>query len=173
MTREPMPTSVQIRPARPEEYAAVGELSATVYVQDGLVEAGSAYLSQLAAADERAAAAELLVAVDPESDQPVVGSVTFVPFGSRYSEIAGPGEVEIRMLVVAARARGRGLGEALVRATLERANTLGASRMRLSTQASMVGAHPIYRRLGFTRTPDRDWSPSPGVDLLTYVRSLT
>lgn len=167
-----MPGPVQIRSARPDEYAAVGELSATVFVADGLVPAGHAYLERLAAAADRASGAELLVAVEAESTPAVVGSVTFVPFGSPYTEIAGPGEVEIRMLVVAAQARGRGLGEALVRATLERADALGATCMRLSTQANMVGAHPIYRRLGFTRTPDRDWSPTPDVDLLTYVLPL-
>jgi ribosomal protein S18 acetylase RimI-like enzyme len=166
--------SVQIRLARPDEYAAIGELSATVYVEDGLVPAGHAYLSNLAAAADRAAGAELLVAVVGAAvdGSAVIGSVTFVPFGSPYTEIAGPGEVEIRMLVVAAKARGQGLGEALVRAALERAAALGATRMRLSTQPNMVGAHPIYRRLGFVRTPERDWVPAPGVDLLTYVLPL-
>ena len=76
------------------------------------------------------------------------------------------------MLVVAAKARGQRLGEALVRAALERADALGATCMRLSTQPNMVGAHPLYRRLGFVRTPERDWVPTPGVDLLTYVLPL-
>lgn len=165
-----MLASVQIRPARPDEYPAIGELTVDVYLGDGLVPVGAAYLDTLVAAADRAAAAELMVAVD--AGGVVVGSVTFVEHGSSYAELAGPGEVEIRMLVVAPTARGHGLGEALVRACLARAKTAGAVRMRLSSQPNMVGAHPIYRRLGFVRTPEQDWSPVPGVNLLTYRLDL-
>ena len=33
----------------------------------------------------------------------------------------------------------------------------------------MRAAHRIYERLGFRRVPGRDWSPVPGIDLLTFV----
>jgi ribosomal protein S18 acetylase RimI-like enzyme len=165
--------SVQIRAARPDEYAAVGELCVSVYVGDELIPASATgYTGELADAASRAANAELLVAVDDGGDGAVLGSVTFVPYGSSYTEVAGPGEAEIRMLVVDPKARGHGLGEALVLACLARAKAHGAARMRLSTQESMIGAHPIYRRLGFARTPELDWSPVPGVDLLTFVLTL-
>jgi hypothetical protein len=39
----------------------------------------------------------------------------------------------------------------------------------------MHAAHRIYERLGFTRTPDRDWNPLPDLDditLLTYELTL-
>jgi len=39
----------------------------------------------------------------------------------------------------------------------------------------MHAAHRIYERLGFTRTPDRDWNPLPepyDITLLTYVLTL-
>jgi hypothetical protein len=36
----------------------------------------------------------------------------------------------------------------------------------------MTAAHRIYERLGFTRIPERDWSPVPGVDLLAYRLDL-
>jgi hypothetical protein len=42
----------------------------------------------------------------------------------------------------------------------------------MSTQQSMSGAHRIYERLGFRRTPERDWSPVPGIDLFTYALPL-
>lgn len=38
----------------------------------------------------------------------------------------------------------------------------------LSTKEAMRGAHRIYGRLGFARTPERDWAPLPSVPLLTY-----
>ena len=34
--------------------------------------------------------------------------------------------------------------------------------------AGMHAAHRLYDRMGFVRTPDRDWSPRPDVDLRTY-----
>jgi hypothetical protein len=36
----------------------------------------------------------------------------------------------------------------------------------------MTTAQRIYERLGFVRTPERDWSPVPGIDLLTYALPL-
>ena len=44
--------------------------------------------------------------------------------------------------------------------------------MVLSTDPRMTAAHRLYERLGFTRLPERDWSPMPGVDLLVYARDL-
>jgi ribosomal protein S18 acetylase RimI-like enzyme len=162
-----MASPLEIREARPEEYAAVGRLTADVYVEDGLVPADSPYVEQLADASTRAAHAELLVALD---DGTLVGTVTFVVHGSPYTEVADPGEAEIRMLAVRGTARGRGIGEALVRESLERARAV--TLLRLSTQSSMVRALPIYKRLGFARTPERDWSPNPDVELRAYELKL-
>jgi hypothetical protein len=36
----------------------------------------------------------------------------------------------------------------------------------------MQSAHRIYERLGFERTPERDWEPVPGVSLVTYRLDL-
>ncbi|HSX99735.1 MAG TPA: GNAT family N-acetyltransferase, partial [Streptomyces sp.] len=106
----------------------------------------------------------------------VLGGVTFVPAGGPMADIAREGEAEIRMLAVAPQARGRGAGEALVRACVERARTVeGCVRVVLSTQRSMHAAHRIYERLGFTRTPERDWNPLPEVldlTLITYELTL-
>jgi ribosomal protein S18 acetylase RimI-like enzyme len=165
-----MLAAVQIRSARPQEYPAVGTLTVDVYLGDKLVPPGAVYLDTLVNAADRADRAELIVAVD--ADGTVIGSVTFAQYGSAYAELAEADEVEIRMLVVAPSARGQGLGEALVRTCLDRAKAAGAVRVRLSTQENMVGAHPIYRRLGFVRTPERDWSPVAGVNLLTYELPL-
>jgi hypothetical protein len=32
----------------------------------------------------------------------------------------------------------------------------------------MAAAHRLYERLGFTRLPERDWAPLPGVNLMAY-----
>ncbi|MEU6401294.1 GNAT family N-acetyltransferase [Streptomyces sp. NPDC046985] len=164
-----------IRPADPGEYGALGEITAQVYLRDGLLDFGESdgYLAELRDVAARAADAEVLVAA---ADGRVLGGVAFVPSGGPMADIAGPGEAEIRMLAVAHAARGRGCGEALVRACVARARTAGdCVRVVLSTQRTMAAAHRIYERLGFVRTPERDWNPDPECDdiaLLTYALTL-
>jgi len=158
---------MEIREARPKEYGQVGALTAAVYVEVGLVSAGSTYLAELRDAARRAREAELLVALDGGR---VVGSVTYAPFGSGYAQLAGPGEAEFRMLVVDPAARGRGVGERLVGECLRRARAAGADTLRLAAAQVSVAAHRLYVRLGFRRTPERDWEPVPGgYRLLAYA----
>jgi ribosomal protein S18 acetylase RimI-like enzyme len=76
------------------------------------------------------------------------------------------------MLVVGPAVRGRGTGRALVLACVERSRRDGARVLRLSTQPEMRAAHRLYERLGFARTPDHDWTPLPGVDLITYAMAI-
>jgi ribosomal protein S18 acetylase RimI-like enzyme len=59
-----------------------------------------------------------------------------------------------------------------VTSCLERARSAGKSRMVLSTDPRMAAAHRLYGRLGFSRLPERDWSPIPGVELMVYARDL-
>ncbi|MFF7855634.1 GNAT family N-acetyltransferase [Streptomyces sp. NPDC007904] len=166
---------IVIRPAEPGEYAELGEITAQAYLLDGLLDFGEndAYLGELRDVAKRAASAEVLVAVEHGR---VLGGVTFVPDGGPMADIAGPGEAEIRMLAVARAARGRGAGEALVRSCVDRARaTEGCARIVLSTQRTMRSAHRVYERLGFIRTPERDWNPLPDLDditLLTYELTL-
>jgi len=162
---------IMIRPAEPGEYQSLGEITAQAYLQDGLLTFGESdwYLGELRDVAKRAAAADVLVAV---ADGEVLGGVTFVPSGGPMADIARPGEAEIRMLAVAQGARGRGTGEALVRACVERARTAETcTGLVLSTQHMMHAAHRIYERLGFARAPERDWRPIPDrtdLTLLTY-----
>jgi ribosomal protein S18 acetylase RimI-like enzyme len=167
---------IVIRQTEPGEYETLGEITAQAYLQDGLLDFGGSdeYLGELKDVAKRAAAAEVLVAVEHDR---VLGGVTFVPSGGPMADIAGPGEAEIRMLAVTpGEARGRGVGEALVRACVDRARAVeGCARIVLSTQRTMHSAHRIYERLGFVRTPERDWNPIPHLDditLLTYELTL-
>ena len=120
----------------------------------------------------RAEKAELMVAVDAGGR--LLGTVTYAPADSPYAETAkGPDEAGFRMLVVDPAARGQGVGEALVGWCAERARASGARVLRLSTQPAMVAAERLYRRLGFVRTPELDWTPEPDVDLVTYALELS
>ncbi|MFF5894761.1 GNAT family N-acetyltransferase [Streptomyces argenteolus] len=160
---------VSIGPVLPAQFEELGEITAQAYLGDGLLDFGAEdpYLEQLRAVGRRAAEAEVLVAQDAEGR--LLGGVTYVAPGSPWADIAREDEAEFRMLAVAPRARGRGAGEALVRACVDRARSAGGlTGLVLSTQPAMLGAHRIYRRLGFARTPERDWYPLPDLPLLTF-----
>ncbi|WP_030207239.1 GNAT family N-acetyltransferase [Streptomyces sp. NRRL S-87] len=163
---------IAIREARPDEYAELGEITAQTYRGDGLLDQNETdyYFNVLRDVAGRAAHGEILVAV---LDERVIGGVTFAPPGSPLADIAGEGEAEFRMLAVAREGRGRGAGEALVRACIDRARAIeGVTRLVMSTQPAMQGAQRLYERLGFVRSPERDWSPVPGLGLLTYGLEL-
>lgn len=155
---------MMIRTALPSERRAVGELRVLAYNAQGLLDASPSYADTLRELGWEGRD-EVLVAVAGTS---VVGTVVFVPW-SPHSEIArGPDEVEIRAFAVDPEVRRRGIGAALVRAVVERAETEGASRLVLCTQTVMTGAQRLYEAHGFVRLPERDWNPVPGVDLLAY-----
>ena len=69
--------------------------------------------------------------------------------------------------------QGRGTGRALLRAVIERAAQTGVRHLVLLTQPEMQTAQRMYRRAGFVRLPERDWSPRPGMILLAYGLVLT
>jgi ribosomal protein S18 acetylase RimI-like enzyme len=164
----PPASSLSVQPARPEDFAAIAELTVAVYVDGGL--ASSDYASELADVAGRASRADLLVVRDPAGR--VLGSVALVLQGDFGNVTASDDEAAFRMLVVDPAAQGRGIGELLVVTCLDRARAAGKRRMVLSTDPLMTAAHRLYHRLGFTRLPERDWSPVPGTDLLVYCREL-
>ena len=157
---------MEIRRVRPEELEEVGRLTSEVYVGDGYIDEADGYVVELIDTPRRAREAEVWVAVE---DGQVLGSVTFCPVGSAYREIARADEGEFRMLAVSPAARGRVVGQELVALCLRRSSELGYAGVRMSTMDEMTSAHRIYVRLGFTRAPEDDWSPEPGVNLLAYA----
>jgi ribosomal protein S18 acetylase RimI-like enzyme len=158
-----------IRLSLATEYDAVGELTAAAYASDGFIPAGSDYALTLAAAADRAAKAELWVAANATE---LLGTVTFCPVGSVYREIGRDDEGEFRMLGVSPAARGLGVGTALTEHCIQRSRDLGFTRVVMSSAKAMTTAHRIYERLGFTRLPERDWSPRPGLDLYAFTLDL-
>lgn len=171
----PLPPAPVIREARPEEYAAAGQVTLAAYQQDGLLAGTDDYAETLLDTKRRAHEASLLVAVDEaagKAESSVLGTATYCPPGSPYHELSGPGEGEFRMLAVAPAARGRGVGELLVRTILRLARADGHRAVVLSTTTGAHRAHRLYERLGFGRVPDRDWQPVPGLTLIAYRREI-
>jgi predicted N-acetyltransferase YhbS len=99
-----------IRAVRPSEYEIAGELTVEAYRT--LSDAGdeAAYERQLRDIAGRRDTSEILVA---EVGGRVIGCVTFVDGLKALSEVDDPDAATVRMLGVAAEARGRGVGEAL------------------------------------------------------------
>ena len=159
---------MQIRRAEPAEYDAIGAVTVAAY-EPFLNDVESDYRKHLAGARRRDAEAELWVA---ELDGRIVGTVTYCPVGSVWHELAHEGEGEFRMLAVHPDAQGHGVGSALVETCEDRARAEGMRAMVLCSQASMAAAHRVYERHGYTRAPERDWEPVPGIDLVAFVKEL-
>ncbi|MFG2064401.1 GNAT family N-acetyltransferase [Micromonospora sp. NPDC048871] len=166
-------TGTSIRTAEPAEFPAVARLTVAAYEADGQLKGETGYAEVLADVAGRAAHGEVLVAVDPATGQ-LLGSVTFVLPGSPYAEVSGPGEAEFRMLAVDPAAQGRRVGAALVQACVDRATGRGCTALAICVREGYAeSAQRLYRRRGFIRTPELDWSPLPGVHLLALRLSLT
>lgn len=162
--------SPTIRLAAADDLAAAGDVLVAAYRFGGFLDDGhSAYAATLADTPRRSREAELYVA---RIDGSVVGTVTFCPDGSPWREIGRSDEGEFRMLGVSPAAAGAGVGTALAQRCLDRSGELGLRGIVISSLPTMTGAHKVYERLGFTRTPERDWSPAHGVLLHAYVLDL-
>lgn len=163
--------TIEVREVRPDEYAALGDLTVAAYVAVGEV-GHPEYLEHVRDVASRAAVCPVLVAVDGSGK--ILGGVTYVPGpGTPYSEIETADEAGFRMLAVDPAAQGRGVGRRLVEACIERARLDGRRGMVLMTRPFMTAAHRLYLSLGFRRAPERDWWPAPDVDLLAFVRTLS
>ncbi|HQY32862.1 GNAT family N-acetyltransferase [Actinotalea sp.] len=156
--------SVVVRPALPDDLGRVGALTAHAYLADDLLAHDDDYLHELRDAARRADEATVLVAVEGDH---VLGSITLAAPGSPFAEIAAPDEWELRMLAVDPAARGRGVGELLLRAAIESGLADGASAVILSTLPAMAAAQRMYARIGLHRVPSRDWSVE-GYSMLVY-----
>ena len=146
-----------VDPSESMRLQEIGELTALAYLADSLLDASSSYVPQLRDAAGRASEAVLLAVADGEvGEGRIVGTITLVPPGSRYAEVAKDGEYELRMLAVSPIERGRGLGAMLTQGALDLAVERGARKVVLSTLETMTRAHRLYERLGFSRTPELD-----------------
>ena len=96
-----------------------------------------------------------------EVDGAVVGCVALKPLDD--------GACEMKRLFVDRAMHGRGVGQALARAIVERARALGYRCMRLDTGPAQVEAQTLYRKLGF-RTIEPYYSVKPELrDWLVFM----
>lgn len=162
-------SDVRVRPALPDDLATAGDICVAAYDAADQLEPGSPYAADLRDTKTRAEEGLLLVA---ERDGRVVGTVTLCPPGSPFREIGRDDEVEFRFLAVDPQEWGSGVAARLVDACEAHAREVGAGAMAICVRDTNTGAAAMYERMGFTRVPDRDWSPRAGVDLLALRRSV-
>lgn len=160
--------TITVRPARPDDVVLVGAITEAAYRDDGHLDldGGDAYAVHLRDVARRMEEGTVLVA---DLDGTAVGSVTLAPHGTPWCEVARPGEVEVRMLSVAADARRRGVAEALMAAVEAEAAATGHDAVVLSTMERMLGAQRLYARLGYTRQPQRDWDIDHDDDVAAHM----
>ena len=161
---------VIIRDARPDEHAAVGELRVAAYRALGLLPEGSGYARTLRALGF-SGDHEVLVAVD-EAGSGILGTITLEPFDPESELARDDTEADIRAFAVAPSAQGQGVGRKLLLAVIERADKRGVRRLRLCTRSAMQAAQHLYETTGFSRTPELDFAPVPGLALRAYELAL-
>ena len=88
----------------------------------------------------------LLLARD--DDGSVLGTLTFVLY-----RVSSGMKGRLEDVIVDESARGRGVGETLVREGMRRANEAGVLMLELTSMPYRQSANRLYRRLGFVRKP--------------------
>ncbi|WP_461634776.1 GNAT family N-acetyltransferase [Glutamicibacter soli] len=161
-----------IEPAAPADFERVGNLTVDAYLAAGhFDDPQHEYMQFVRRVADRAAKAEVYVA---RREGAVIASMTLVPFGSEYADIARAGELEIRMLSVDPAAQRSGAGKAMVLAAIERARQLPeVHAVSLTTGGNWTAARALYESLGFAHCAQRDWYvPNTEILLVVYTMDL-
>ncbi len=115
---------------------------------------------------QRIARGGTFLAFVPEAD-------ASVPAGLVGGYQQGPGMVGLISMFVRPRARGRGVGEALIAAVLDWARARNATSVHLWVTETNKPARLLYERCGFSLTGERQPLPSnPAVGEVAMTRSL-
>ena len=147
---------ITVRPARDAEREGVACLVRDAYAEfePFLTPADWAQMMRnLAMAVSRKAEGDLLVA---GGDQRLEGTVTYLAPGERAYDRVPREWAVMRVLAVAPRARGRGVGRMLAEECLNRARADKAPIIGLHTAEVMHAARTMYERMGFE--PQREFA---------------
>ena len=83
------------------------------------------------------------------------------PVGCCALILLSDGGFEVGKMAVADSHKGRGLGNGLMQACIDKARTVGAPRLYLETNSSLAPALAVYRRFGFVEITDPARTTSP------------
>ena len=96
--------------------------------------------------------ARVVLLVAERSADPVLGGYAYARLEERDYEELLDAHGKLHDVFVDERARGHGVGEALVREVVERLSAMGAPRVVLMTAAQNASAQRLFERLGFRTT---------------------
>jgi len=157
--------TIEIREAKPEEYAAIGALTVRVYQQlpdmpqpDVMPE----YYTLLADVKARITDKSVKVIVACADDGTLLGSVMYYDdmkfYGSDGAATLEKNASGIRLLAVDFPARGQGIGRKLTEHCI---NLSKHPQIILHTTIFMQQAWKMYEKMGFERSPDLDFIQGP------------
>ena len=153
-----------VRQAREDEYEATGELTSL-----GFTTGPYAHLPRRPErvalerdAGARAGDGGLLVAVEDDTNR-LLGTATVTRAENPISRQARDGEAELRLVAVDPAARGRGVAQALVQASIDLARGWGATGLVLDTGPLNHTAQRNYLRAGFERVVARELGTETGI----------
>jgi GNAT superfamily N-acetyltransferase len=155
---------VIVRDMQPAEAAALGALLVDVYAAlPGFPtpDEQPAYYAMLADIGAFATRPSTRVLVAVDDDGTLLGGVVYFGDMAAYGSGGTATQVRaasgIRLLGVAAAARGRGVGRALANECVRLARVAGHDQVVLHTTDAMRVAWRMYEALGFRRSPDLDF----------------
>ena len=174
MTPKLDPVCLVIRDARDDERDAMRELTLAAYEEYAAIlpeAVWTGYRRQLAATLDSEGPVERIVA---QRNGALMGSVLLFPpatkaYGSAALSTDCP---EVRLLAVGPKARGEGVGTALMNECAQRARRVGATALGLHTMDFMRAAVRLYERMGYIRAPELDFAPAKGVLVKGYRLDL-
>jgi GNAT superfamily N-acetyltransferase len=150
-------TGAGVRPAGPSDLPAARRVLLAAYQEYAATLPPAVfgrYLTDILDVESRAGTGQVLVA---EHGGRVVGTVTYYPEAGDEGFGWPAGWAGLRALGVEPRARGLGIGRALLEACLARALAAGAPVICLHTAEFMTAAVAIYEAAGFRRDPANDF----------------
>jgi DNA-binding MarR family transcriptional regulator/GNAT superfamily N-acetyltransferase len=109
--------------------------------------------------------AQFIKSCDPVREHCWIAEIDGEPVGSIFLVRASDEVAKLRLLLVEKRARGLGVGRALVEQSIRFARDAGYQSITLWTQSILVAARGIYQRAGFRLTAEEKHH-SFGIDLV-------
>lgn len=163
-------TPYTIRQATPADFPAINRLCVDAYREFAAALDPADWEQMhaaLAHASDLSSAGELLLAEDATG---VLGVILYVPPGKSDGAYIPRRWASLRMLAVAPRCRGRGVGRGLTQACIKQAHGDQAEVIGLTTTDLMKTAQAMYERMGFEK--EAELAPRFGVNHARYALRL-
>lgn len=158
------PAALRIGTLHPDEAGPLGRLLVDAYSQlEGFPTPRQQprYYEMLAGVGQFATRPGARVLVARTADGALAGGVVYFADMAAYGSGGTAGGIRnasgIRLLAVAPRWRGAGVGQALTEACIALARAAGHAQVILHTTQAMQAAWRLYERFGFARSPDLDF----------------